>query len=79
MNKPNVTKAGTDIDAVKKLNVASGLSYNDVKAMLARASQVETADEIPLEELKANAAAESNNYRLNQATGSIHLKKDGLK
>ncbi|ATP41116.1 hypothetical protein CSE16_14230 [Solibacillus sp. R5-41] len=79
MNEPNVTKAGTNIDAVKKLNAASGLSYNDVKAMLAQASQVETADEIPLEELKANAAAESNNYRLNQATGSIHLKKDGLR
>ncbi|MEK4426237.1 hypothetical protein [Solibacillus sp. FSL K6-1523] len=77
MNEPNVTKAGTNIDAVKKLNAASGLSYNDVKAMLAQAAQVETADEIPLEELRAAAQAESNNHRLNQATGSIHLKKDG--
>lgn len=77
MNEPKFTKAGTNIDAVKKLNAASGLSYNDVKARLAQAAQVETADEIPLEELRAAAQAESNNYRLNQATGSIHLKKDG--
>jgi predicted DNA binding CopG/RHH family protein len=31
----NVTVAGTDIDEVKRLNSQSGLSYNQVKKMLA--------------------------------------------
>jgi hypothetical protein len=31
----NVTIAGTDIDEVKRLNAASGLSYNEVKKLLA--------------------------------------------
>ncbi|MFK9092899.1 hypothetical protein [Bacillus salipaludis] len=29
------TKAGTDIEAVKRLNSKSGLSYNEVKKLLA--------------------------------------------
>lgn len=33
--KKNLTIAGTDIDEVKKLNSRSGLSYNEVKRMLA--------------------------------------------
>jgi predicted DNA binding CopG/RHH family protein len=33
--KKNLTIAGTDIDEVKRLNSQSGLSYNDVKRMLA--------------------------------------------
>lgn len=30
------TKAGTDIEEVKRLNANSGLSYNQVKALIAR-------------------------------------------
>ncbi|MBY6053675.1 hypothetical protein [Cytobacillus firmus] len=33
--KKNLTIAGTDIDEVKRLNSQSGLSYNEVKRMLA--------------------------------------------
>jgi hypothetical protein len=29
------TKVGTDIDEVKRLNIQSGLSYNEVKQLLA--------------------------------------------
>lgn len=32
----NLTEAGTDIDEVKRLNENSGLSYNEVKAVLAK-------------------------------------------
>ncbi|WP_198029833.1 hypothetical protein [Bacillus sp. J33] len=33
--KRNLTIAGTDIDEVKRLNSQSGLSYNEVKRLLA--------------------------------------------
>lgn len=33
--KKNLTIAGTDIDEVKRLNSQSGLSYNEVKMLLA--------------------------------------------
>ena len=36
MKKKNTTVAGTDIDEVKRLNSQSGLSYNEVKLLLAR-------------------------------------------
>lgn len=78
MNEPNVTQTGTNIDEVKRLNAESGLSYNDVKAMLAQANEVQTTDPIPLQELKSNAAAESNNYKVNQAHGSVHLDRDNF-
>lgn len=32
----NLTEAGTDIDEVKRLNANSGLSYNEIKAVLAK-------------------------------------------
>lgn len=35
-NQKNVTVAGTDIDEVKRKNAESGLSYNEVKALLAQ-------------------------------------------
>lgn len=35
MKKNNLTIAGTDIDEVKRLNAQSGLSYNQVKQLLA--------------------------------------------
>ncbi|MGD6966048.1 hypothetical protein [Rossellomorea vietnamensis] len=34
-NKKNLTTTGTDIDEVKRLNAQSGLSYNQVKQVLA--------------------------------------------
>ena len=41
MQKKNTTIAGTDIDEVKRLNRNSGLSYNEVKMLLARKNRVE--------------------------------------
>ncbi|MGJ7922251.1 gamma-type small acid-soluble spore protein [Neobacillus sp. LXY-4] len=35
-NDGNYTIVGTNIDEVKKLNAQSGLSYNEVKELLAR-------------------------------------------
>ncbi|PLR98774.1 hypothetical protein [Bacillus sp. T33-2] len=35
-NKRKFTVVGTDIEEVKRQNAASGLSYNEVKEMLAR-------------------------------------------
>lgn len=32
----NLTSVGTDIDLVKKLNAASGMSYNEAKAFIAK-------------------------------------------
>jgi len=34
-NNKRYTKAGTDIEEVKRLNSQSGLSYNEVKKLLA--------------------------------------------
>lgn len=39
----NFTSAGTDINEVKRKNAASGLSYNEVKEMLARSGGQDTA------------------------------------
>ncbi len=35
INQKGYTKVGTDIDEVKRLNSQSGLSYNEVKRLLA--------------------------------------------
>ncbi|WP_456272117.1 hypothetical protein [Bacillus sp. AK031] len=35
MQEKKVTASGTDIEEVKRLNAQSGLSYNQVKQMLA--------------------------------------------
>ncbi|MGG3468872.1 hypothetical protein ABES02_15490 [Neobacillus pocheonensis] len=35
-NSKHVTVAGTDIEEVKRLNAQSGLSYNEVKQLLAQ-------------------------------------------
>ena len=43
INKKNVTSAGTDIDEVKRKNAQSGLSYNEVKEMLAKTGGQGTA------------------------------------
>lgn len=81
MEEKKYTIAGTDIDEVKKLNAASGISYNDVLALLAQASEVQTADEIPLEPLIENLQVDSNAYKLNEVAsdvpGSTHLDRNG--
>ena len=35
-NEPNRTVAGTDINEVKRQNANSGLTYNEVKALIAK-------------------------------------------
>ncbi len=35
-NQPTYTVAGTNIEEIKRLNAQSGLSYNEVKELLAR-------------------------------------------
>lgn len=36
INEKKVTVVGTDIEEVKRLNIQSGLSYNQVKQLLAK-------------------------------------------
>ena len=38
-NQENFTKSGTNIDEVKRKNDQSGLTYNEVKMLLANASK----------------------------------------
>ena len=42
-NKQKYTSAGTNIDEVKRKNAASGMSYNEVKEMLAETGGYGTA------------------------------------
>lgn len=42
-NEKNLTSVGTDIDEVKRLNAESGLSYNEVKELLAKTGGKGTA------------------------------------
>ncbi|MEG0259521.1 MAG: gamma-type small acid-soluble spore protein [Lysinibacillus sp.] len=42
-NEEKYTAAGTNIDEVKRENAASGLSYNEVKEMLAKTGGQNTA------------------------------------
>lgn len=77
MDNKKYTAAGTDIEEVKRLNAASGLSYNDVKARLAAEAEVPTIDEIPLRQLKELTEVDSSVYKLNEVPGSIQLDRDG--
>ncbi|RHW38163.1 gamma-type small acid-soluble spore protein [Neobacillus notoginsengisoli] len=43
LNKKNFTSVGTDIEEVKLLNAQSGLSYNEVKELLAKTGGKDTA------------------------------------
>lgn len=54
MEEKKYTEAGTDIDEVKKLNAASGLSYNEVKVLLAQAYEAQKVDEFPFKPFKEN-------------------------
>ncbi len=42
-NQRKTTSVGTDINEVKRLNAESGLSYNEVKALLAKTGGKGTA------------------------------------
>lgn len=69
MQEKKYTEAGTDIEEVKRLNAASGLSYNDTLAILAQKKDVHTVDEVPLKPLNENLEVDSNAYKLNEVTG----------
>ena len=73
MEEKKYTEAGTDINEVKRLNEASGLSYNDVLTLLAQKSEVQKVDEIPFEPMKENLEVDSNAYKVNQVPGSINM------
>ncbi|RDU38908.1 gamma-type small acid-soluble spore protein [Neobacillus piezotolerans] len=53
-NNKNFTSVGTDIDEVKRLNAESGLSYNEVKELLAKTGGKGTAlySDTDVEEVK---------------------------
>ena len=73
MEGKKYTEAGTDIEEVKRLNAESGLSYNDVKALLAQKSEVHKVDEIPFEPIKENLEVDSNAFKINQVPGSFNI------
>ncbi|MCM3744756.1 gamma-type small acid-soluble spore protein [Sporosarcina luteola] len=57
-----ITEAGTDIEEVKRQNANSGLTYNEVKEVLARTGGIGTAqysDTDPAQVRKANEPADS--------------------
>ncbi|MEK5186488.1 hypothetical protein [Solibacillus sp. FSL W7-1324] len=77
MNEKNYTNAGTDIDEVKRLNAASGSSYNETLAMLAKEQEVKTNDEMPLRPLTENLEVDSRTYKVNEVPGSGQLGGNG--
>lgn len=76
MNEKKFTEAGTDVDEVKRLNAASGLSYNDTLALLAQ-KEVKTADEMPLRPLTESLEVDSGTYKINEVPGSGNLGGNG--
>ena len=62
---------------VKLVHETLGFSYNDAKALLEKAREVHTVDEIPLDHLRANASVDSNDFVLNQVDDMIHLDRNG--
>lgn len=62
---------------VKIIHETLGFSYNDAEALIEKAREVHTVDEIPLGSLKANAEVDSNNLVINQIPDMIHLDRDG--
>jgi len=42
----NLTEAGTDINEVKRKNAESGMTYNEVKEMLARSIAQDAAERV---------------------------------
>lgn len=62
---------------VKLIHETLGFSYNDAEALLEKAKEVHTVDDIPLEALRANAATDSNTHVLNQVSNMIHVDRNG--
>lgn len=77
MEQKKYTEAGTDIDEVKRLNAASGLSYNEVKALLAQKYEAQTVDEMPLRSINENLEVDSSTYKLNEVPGNINVDYNG--
>ena len=77
MNEKKFTEAGTDIDEVKRLNAASGLSYNDTLAILAQTKEVKPVEEMPHKPLHENLEVDSSTYKVNEVPGSNHLNGNG--
>lgn len=54
-NQDNYTKSGTNIDEVKRKNDQSGLTYNEVKMVLANATKnKEVLTQKPINDVKGN-------------------------
>lgn len=77
MNEKKFTEAGTDVGEVKRLNAASGLSYNDTLALLAKEQEVKTTDEMPLRPLTENLEVDSSTYKISEVPGSGQLGGNG--
>lgn len=54
MEGKKYTKAGTDIEEVKRLNASSGSSYNEMLAILGQASRKKPKEEFAAESLDVN-------------------------
>ncbi|MEK4701248.1 MAG: hypothetical protein ABS902_07800 [Priestia megaterium] len=54
MEGKKYTKAGTDIEEVKRLNASSGSSYNEMLAILGQASRKKPKEEFAAEPLDVN-------------------------
>lgn len=77
MNEKNFTEVGTDVNEVKRLNAASGLSYNETLAILAKEQEVKTTDEMPLRPLTENLEVDSRTYKVSEVPGSGQLGGNG--
>ncbi|MER1957671.1 MAG: hypothetical protein ABS942_09830 [Solibacillus sp.] len=62
---------------VKLVHDTLGFSIPDAKALIEKAREVHTVDEIPLEPLRENASVDSNDFVLNQIPDIIHLDRNG--
>lgn len=69
--------ASSNMEDIKKINKAFGLSYNDANALLVQASEVPTTDEIALEPLSEDKKSESSPTKLNQVNDQINLSRNG--
>lgn len=59
MEGKKYTKAGTNIEEVKRLNASSGPSYNEMLAALAQGSRTKAKEEIAAEPLDINVVMDS--------------------
>lgn len=75
------TKAKDDEKKVQQIQEALGFSHHDSEALLAHASQVQTTDILPLDEIKEYAKVDSTTTTLNNLhpdeNPSAILDRDG--